>query len=562
MATLPQIGALQNPINIVWGERNKQIIINAESTDGGVLSYQWYVSDTNSYNGIALAGETQNVLFLPSDTIGTKYYYCLVVNSLDGDSIGCNTTIVEVNTKSVESYFSMLLTDKEYLVSILNSKGIAATVDETYDTLIPKVAQIATNQYELPIASNTTLGGIKVGENLVINGEGVLSTNFNQNQMNAINSGITQELVDKIGEPVEFTESQWNAINSGVTAELVRQIGQGGSAQDPNSHTHGNKELLDSLTNTGADNQFLAADGQYHEIVNTVDDALSDTSENPVQNKVVTTKLNQFQTDLDNIPKYVAGEGINIVAEETQHKIKRAPKTFYIDNFDCVMQANDYRIYLNYMFKEPIYAGDRVVIDTRRFRNYVTKACRITSYYEETLSATYSSYIYASIDDVSIAARLTVENLVDRADIIILKATPSETDVDGEFSYYIIESTSRTNDESAITSFYVLQGSKTSSNITGNFPIPKLKPTDRVVALKVWGGYIDEHAWILWSPEDEKSYMYDLFDKNTNYVYDIGNRVSTLQFLREDDYLHIDSDSWGDGTIHYIAIVRTGGGVV
>ena len=57
------------------------------------------------------------------------------------------------------------------------------------------------------------------------------NSSFTSAQWDAINSGITAELVAKIGNS-SFTSAQWDAINSGITAELVAKIGDGSVIDD------------------------------------------------------------------------------------------------------------------------------------------------------------------------------------------------------------------------------------------------------------------------------------------------------------------------------------------
>ena len=49
-----------------------------------------------------------------------------------------------------------------------------------------------TSPYTLPIASSSTLGGVKIGNNLSINGSGVLSATDTNTTYSVVDGGLTQ----------------------------------------------------------------------------------------------------------------------------------------------------------------------------------------------------------------------------------------------------------------------------------------------------------------------------------------------------------------------------------
>ena len=49
--------------------------------DGGVLTYQWYVSPDETSAGTAIDGATQSTFTPPTDEAGTYYYYCVATNT-------------------------------------------------------------------------------------------------------------------------------------------------------------------------------------------------------------------------------------------------------------------------------------------------------------------------------------------------------------------------------------------------------------------------------------------------------------------------------------------------
>lgn len=71
------------PISATY-EQNEtafKLFVSANSTDGGVLSYQWYSNSTNSTVGGTEVG-TNSYTYTPSTaTVGTTYYYCVVTNT-------------------------------------------------------------------------------------------------------------------------------------------------------------------------------------------------------------------------------------------------------------------------------------------------------------------------------------------------------------------------------------------------------------------------------------------------------------------------------------------------
>ena len=166
--------------------------------------------------------------------------------------------------------------------------------------------------YTLPKATETTLGGVKVGDGLSITTDGTLSTN-------AVS-----------GEPDEYLKSASISGNEltlvkkdNTTITFIPTTGGGGSAErvdwanvynkpttfPPSAHNHDDRYYTESevdtklaakagtaVATTSAAGLMSAADktkldGQS-QISITVDEALSTTSTNPAQNKVITAALN------------------------------------------------------------------------------------------------------------------------------------------------------------------------------------------------------------------------------------------------------------------------------
>ena len=166
--------------------------------------------------------------------------------------------------------------------------------------------------YTLPKATKTTLGGVKVGDGLSITTDGTLSTN-------AVS-----------GEPDEYLKSASISGNEltlvkkdNTTITFIPTTGGGGSAErvdwanvynkpdtfTPSAHNHDDKYYTKNevdtklaakagtaVATTSAAGLMSAADKTKLDGLSqtpiTVDEALSTTSTNPAQNKVITTALN------------------------------------------------------------------------------------------------------------------------------------------------------------------------------------------------------------------------------------------------------------------------------
>ena len=68
-----------------------ELTILASVSDGGTLSYQWYSNSTSSTQGAsAISGATNPSYTVPTTSVGTTFYYCVVTNT--NDSVGGNKT--------------------------------------------------------------------------------------------------------------------------------------------------------------------------------------------------------------------------------------------------------------------------------------------------------------------------------------------------------------------------------------------------------------------------------------------------------------------------------------
>jgi len=81
-AATPEIITEPEDHNVDLGDQ-VLLSVEADSPDGGDLSYQWYRSDSSSEAGEAIVGATTDEYTVPTETAGTSYYYVVVTNSND-----------------------------------------------------------------------------------------------------------------------------------------------------------------------------------------------------------------------------------------------------------------------------------------------------------------------------------------------------------------------------------------------------------------------------------------------------------------------------------------------
>lgn len=98
-ATLPVI--LHNPLNITAIIPSEQTFsVNAHSSDGGHLTYQWYsISDTKNATGILMDNATFANYTVLATEVGKTGYYCVITNTiLDNGNGGIKSVSVTSNT--------------------------------------------------------------------------------------------------------------------------------------------------------------------------------------------------------------------------------------------------------------------------------------------------------------------------------------------------------------------------------------------------------------------------------------------------------------------------------
>lgn len=102
-ATVPTISRQPAGGSYTEGDKNAEVSVYAENEkEDGELTYQWYVNDTDSTeNGIAIENATNSRYKLEEATPGTKYYYCVVTNTIQGHTAKAtsNTAKIEITRK-------------------------------------------------------------------------------------------------------------------------------------------------------------------------------------------------------------------------------------------------------------------------------------------------------------------------------------------------------------------------------------------------------------------------------------------------------------------------------
>ena len=97
---------------------------SAQKEDGGKLTYQWYVNDKDSIDGsTAVEKGTSSLLSLgTASEKGTKYYYCVVTNTIQGYTATAVSNIAEIKIITAEDLIGDKLKgegteEKPYLIS-------------------------------------------------------------------------------------------------------------------------------------------------------------------------------------------------------------------------------------------------------------------------------------------------------------------------------------------------------------------------------------------------------------------------------------------------------------
>lgn len=77
-----------------------QVSVTASVTMG-TLSYQWYSNTTEALNGTKIEGETGSTCRVDTSSEGTRYYYCVVTNTVEGQSRGVTSKVIPVTVEAL-----------------------------------------------------------------------------------------------------------------------------------------------------------------------------------------------------------------------------------------------------------------------------------------------------------------------------------------------------------------------------------------------------------------------------------------------------------------------------
>ena len=87
------------------GDPAKKLTVSASSKEAGTLSYQWYYNTVDSTEGGNLIPDATVYNYLPSteNDAGTRYYYCVVTNTLQGKTASTASATAKIEVRSAES---------------------------------------------------------------------------------------------------------------------------------------------------------------------------------------------------------------------------------------------------------------------------------------------------------------------------------------------------------------------------------------------------------------------------------------------------------------------------
>ena len=263
------------------------------------------VSSINTING--------EIAELPTSSDVSSAISAAIDDLIDGapatyDTLKEIADWISTHTSEYEALIAGLATK----VDKVEGKGLST---EDYTTAEKtKLAGIAegANAYSLPSAS--VLGGVKIGANIALSNDGTISGDYSaattsaaglmsaadKTKLEGIEAGATATTVDSALSSTSENPVQNKVINTALAGKVDTVSGKGLSTNDY----------------TDAEKTKLAGIAEGATAV-TVDSALSATSENPVQNKVV-------KSALDGKVDTVSGKGLSTEDYTTAEKTKLA----------------------------------------------------------------------------------------------------------------------------------------------------------------------------------------------------------------------------------------------
>ena len=118
------------------------LTVEADVTDGGTLSYQWYSSSDANTSGTAIGG-ANSASYIPSTSdIGTTYYYCVVTNTKNDTTATATSDYAAIIVNSSDEGTIMASVSGTFasVPNVLQSTAFsAASVDELKGKMIAKL---------------------------------------------------------------------------------------------------------------------------------------------------------------------------------------------------------------------------------------------------------------------------------------------------------------------------------------------------------------------------------------------------------------------------------------
>ncbi|OCN04795.1 hypothetical protein A4S06_10535 [Erysipelotrichaceae bacterium MTC7] len=110
------------------GDKVEPLSVKADSPDGGSLSYQWYVSDTNSINDGVIIPKATSTTYTPDiSKESNKYYFVRITNKFKDDTAIRDSSIARVRVRKAPSK-PKILTQPNDVEAIEDSNGTGVSV--------------------------------------------------------------------------------------------------------------------------------------------------------------------------------------------------------------------------------------------------------------------------------------------------------------------------------------------------------------------------------------------------------------------------------------------------
>ena len=143
-ASTPSFTKQPKDASYLIGDAITALSVSAQKEDGGKLTYQWYVNDKDSIDGsTAVEKGTSSLLSLgTASEKGTKYYYCVVTNTIQGYTATAVSNIAEIKIITAEDLIGDKLKgegteEKPYLISTADDyKTVADLVSKGVSSIL------------------------------------------------------------------------------------------------------------------------------------------------------------------------------------------------------------------------------------------------------------------------------------------------------------------------------------------------------------------------------------------------------------------------------------------